>query len=107
MLLSATEGEDKPLKYPVMFRKADLVLLTKLDLLPHLGDDVSVVRPNERSNVMGAFETVSQFGRMLENLDAWLQAGTAYAQQKNFDPEILTKALLKGGTERFTATMTA
>ncbi len=35
--LSVTEGEDKPLKYPVMFRKADLVLLTKMDLLPYLG----------------------------------------------------------------------
>ena len=34
--LSVTEGEDKPLKYPVMFRKADLVLVTKIDLLPHL-----------------------------------------------------------------------
>jgi hydrogenase nickel incorporation protein HypB len=34
--LSITEGEDKPVKYPVMFRKADLVLLTKMDLLPHL-----------------------------------------------------------------------
>jgi hydrogenase nickel incorporation protein HypB len=34
--LSVTEGEDKPLKYPVMFRKADVVLLTKIDLLPHL-----------------------------------------------------------------------
>ena len=36
--LAVTEGEDKPLKYPVMFRKADLVLLTKVDLLPHLPD---------------------------------------------------------------------
>jgi hydrogenase nickel incorporation protein HypB len=34
--LSVTEGEDKPLKYPVMFRAADLVVLTKTDLLPHL-----------------------------------------------------------------------
>jgi hydrogenase nickel incorporation protein HypB len=34
--LSVTEGEDKPLKYPVMFHKADLVLITKIDLLPHL-----------------------------------------------------------------------
>jgi hydrogenase nickel incorporation protein HypB len=34
--LSVTEGEDKPLKYPVMFRAADLVLLTKTDLLAHL-----------------------------------------------------------------------
>lgn len=38
VVLAVTEGEDKPLKYPVMFRKADLVLLTKLDLLPHLPD---------------------------------------------------------------------
>jgi hydrogenase nickel incorporation protein HypB len=34
--LSVTEGEDKPLKYPVMFQKVDLVVLTKTDLLPHL-----------------------------------------------------------------------
>jgi hydrogenase nickel incorporation protein HypB len=34
--LAVTEGEDKPLKYPVMFRKADLVVLTKADLSPHL-----------------------------------------------------------------------
>ena len=34
--LSITEGEDKPLKYPVMFQRADLVLITKVDLLPHL-----------------------------------------------------------------------
>ena len=40
VLASTTEGEDKPLKYPVMFRHADLVVLTKTDLLPHL-DDVS------------------------------------------------------------------
>lgn len=36
VVLSVTEGEDKPVKYPVMFRKADLVLITKVDLLPHL-----------------------------------------------------------------------
>ncbi len=36
VVLSVTEGEDKPLKYPVMFKNCDLVLLTKVDLLPHL-----------------------------------------------------------------------
>jgi hydrogenase nickel incorporation protein HypB len=41
--LSVTEGEDKPLKYPVMFQKADLVLLTKVDLIPHLDFDVAAV----------------------------------------------------------------
>jgi hydrogenase nickel incorporation protein HypB len=42
--LAVTEGEDKPLKYPVMFHKADLVVLTKIDLLPHLpGVDVAAI----------------------------------------------------------------
>lgn len=36
VLFSVTEGEDKPLKYPHMFRRADVVLMTKTDLLPHL-----------------------------------------------------------------------
>lgn len=44
--LSVTEGEDKPLKYPVIFRKADLVLLTKIDLLPTLDVDVSAIERN-------------------------------------------------------------
>jgi hydrogenase nickel incorporation protein HypB len=40
VLLSVTEGEDKPLKYPDMFRRASLMLLGKIDLLPHLDFDV-------------------------------------------------------------------
>ncbi len=38
VVLAVTEGEDKPIKYPVMFHKADLVLISKVDLLPHLPD---------------------------------------------------------------------
>jgi len=40
VILSVTEGEDKPLKYPDMFAAADLLLLNKVDLLPHLACDV-------------------------------------------------------------------
>lgn len=40
MVYSVTEGEDKPFKYPVMFRAVDLVLLNKVDLAPHLDADV-------------------------------------------------------------------
>jgi hydrogenase nickel incorporation protein HypB len=40
MVASVTEGEDKPLKYPLMFRTADLVLINKVDLLPHLDYDL-------------------------------------------------------------------
>jgi len=43
VILSVTEGEDKPLKYPDMFRSADLMLLNKCDLLPHLSFDVDLV----------------------------------------------------------------
>lgn len=39
-LLSVTEGEDKPLKYPDMFKAADVLLLTKIDLLPYLHFDI-------------------------------------------------------------------
>ncbi|WP_204079522.1 hydrogenase nickel incorporation protein HypB [Mycobacterium riyadhense] len=41
MVYSITEGEDKPLKYPVMFRSVDVVLLNKIDLAPHLDTDVT------------------------------------------------------------------
>jgi hydrogenase nickel incorporation protein HypB len=41
-ILSVTEGEDKPLKYPDMFAAADIMLLTKIDLLRHLDFDVDV-----------------------------------------------------------------
>src|SRR3954463_13043851 len=40
MVCSVTEGEDKPLKYPLMFRTCDLVLVNKVDLLPHLDFDL-------------------------------------------------------------------
>jgi hydrogenase nickel incorporation protein HypB len=40
MVSSVTEGEDKPLKYPLMFRACELVVLNKIDLLPHLDFDV-------------------------------------------------------------------
>ena len=40
MVSSVTEGEDKPLKYPLMFRACELVLVNKIDLLPHLDFDV-------------------------------------------------------------------
>jgi hydrogenase nickel incorporation protein HypB len=40
MVYSITEGEEKPLKYPLMFRSADLVLVNKVDLLEHLDFDL-------------------------------------------------------------------
>ncbi|MBA3658796.1 MAG: hydrogenase nickel incorporation protein HypB [Gemmatimonadales bacterium] len=46
MVSSVTEGEDKPLKYPLMFRTCDLVLINKIDLLPHLDYDLDAFLHN-------------------------------------------------------------
>lgn len=43
MVTAVTEGEDKPLKYPLMFRTADLVLINKVDLVPHLDVDLETI----------------------------------------------------------------
>jgi hydrogenase nickel incorporation protein HypB len=48
VLLSVTEGEDKPLKYPLAFLEADLALITKTDLVPHLDVDLEALRRNVR-----------------------------------------------------------
>ncbi len=48
-LLSVTEGDDKPLKYPVMFREADCVLITKTDLLPYLPVEVERIETHIRA----------------------------------------------------------
>jgi len=47
-LLSITEGEDKPLKYPIMFREADCLLITKMDLAPHLEVNIETIVSNVR-----------------------------------------------------------
>ena len=46
VLLSVTEGEDKPLKYPSIFFKADLCVINKIDLLPHVPFELSVALEN-------------------------------------------------------------
>jgi hydrogenase nickel incorporation protein HypB len=46
MVCSITEGEDKPLKYPLMFRACELVIVNKIDLLPHLDVDLGALLAN-------------------------------------------------------------
>jgi hydrogenase nickel incorporation protein HypB len=70
--LSVTEGEDKPLKYPVMFRRADLVLLTKVDLLPALpGVDPGLIR-DALARVMPEPRLIELSAATGEGFDAWL-----------------------------------
>ena len=54
MVCSVTEGEDKPLKYPLMFRTCDLVVVNKIDLLPHLDFDVEELLANVEAVNPGA-----------------------------------------------------
>ena len=70
--LSVTEGEDKPLKYPVMFKKADLVLLTKVDLIPHLDFDLDAVE-DALSRVMPDAKLLKASAKTGEGIDAWLE----------------------------------
>jgi len=69
--LSVTEGEDKPLKYPVMFRKADLVLLTKVDLLPHLDLDVAALEAG-LARVMPRPRLLRLSAKTGEGIDDWV-----------------------------------
>jgi hydrogenase nickel incorporation protein HypB len=72
VVLAVTEGEDKPLKYPVMFHKADLVLISKIDLLPHL-PDISVDRiVDSLRHVMPDPRFIAVSARTGEGIDDWL-----------------------------------
>jgi len=71
--LSVTEGEDKPVKYPVMFRKADLVLVTKTDLLPHLPEVRLEVIADALSRVMPSPLFIPFSARTGAGLEAWLE----------------------------------
>jgi hydrogenase nickel incorporation protein HypB len=84
VVLSVTEGEDKPLKYPVMFRKADLVLLTKIDLLPHLEVDLDAVR-SALDRVMPDPHMIAVSARTGEGMDAWM--GWLEARRSRRQPE--------------------
>jgi len=70
-ILSVTEGEDKPLKYPDMFAAADLMLLNKTDLLPHLDFDVDLAIANAR-RVNPAIRVLRVSARSGEGMADWL-----------------------------------
>jgi hydrogenase nickel incorporation protein HypB len=74
MVYSLTEGEEKPLKYPVMFRSADLVLVNKIDLLPHLDVDLAAFYRNLRdvSPHTEVIETSTRTGAGIANWCAWI-----------------------------------
>jgi hydrogenase nickel incorporation protein HypB len=70
MVFSVTEGEEKPLKYPVMFRSAELVLVNKVDLLPHLDFELHRFVANLR-DVNPHAELLLLSARTGEGVEAW------------------------------------
>ncbi len=70
-ILSVTEGEDKPLKYPDMFHAASLMLLNKIDLLPHVRFDVEQCIEYAR-RVNPAIEVILLSAQSGEGMEAWL-----------------------------------
>jgi len=78
VLMSVTEGEDKPLKYPHMFRAASVLLLSKIDLLPHLDFDVTVCLAHARriNPALRVFEISAKTGEGLPALCEWLATET-------------------------------
>ncbi|MEW8077368.1 MAG: hydrogenase nickel incorporation protein HypB [Candidatus Thiodiazotropha endolucinida] len=84
-ILSVTEGEDKPIKYPDMFHAADLMLLNKIDLLPYLDFDVQrcieyAKRINPKIKVLQLSATT---GEGMQNWYQWIAASRQMAQVGN------------------------
>jgi hydrogenase nickel incorporation protein HypB len=86
MVCAVTEGEDKPLKYPLMFRTCELVVVNKIDLLPHLEFDLDrllynldAVNPGVRRMLVSARtgENVEEFREWLVGLPSRAGRGTA------------------------------
>jgi hydrogenase nickel incorporation protein HypB len=70
MVYAVTEGEEKPLKYPVMFRAADVVVVNKIDLLPHLDFDLPRFLAN-LADVNPKATVIQASSRTGEGVDAW------------------------------------
>ena len=75
MMLSVTEGEDKPLKYPLMFKESRVLLISKIDLLPHLRCDIEKIKEAARSinPDLIIFEISSYTGQGLDDWHSWVQ----------------------------------
>jgi hydrogenase nickel incorporation protein HypB len=82
MVSSVAEGEDKPLKYPLMFRACELVIVNKIDLLPHLDFDLDRYLHNLAA-VHPGVERLLVSAKTGEGIDAWrewlVRAGTREA----------------------------
>jgi hydrogenase nickel incorporation protein HypB len=83
VVLSTTEGDDKPLKYPAMFRNASVLIINKIDLLPYVNCNVEQMKHNARqiNPDLLIFETSATTGAGIAAFCEWIcnKAGCAHA----------------------------
>jgi hydrogenase nickel incorporation protein HypB len=86
VILSVTEGEDKPLKYPHMFRAAEVMILNKTDLLPHVDFDVTRVIANahEVNPDITVLQVSARSGEGLADWYGWLRREIGRARETAF-----------------------
>jgi len=80
-LISVTEGDDKPLKYPAMFRSADVMVINKMDLLPYTDFDIEKVIHSAMS-LNPEIEVLKTSCRTGEGLDEWSAFVTSFVREE-------------------------
>lgn len=85
VLLSVTEGEDKPLKYPGIFHRASLMILTKTDLLPHVDFNPDLALENARK-IHPEIDYIALSSRTGENFEKWLSWVNTLQQKMQRQP---------------------
>ncbi len=71
VVLSITEGEDKPLKYPLMFRECQICMVSKIDLMPYLDYDLSLLEANIQK-VNSQIEVIFNSAKTGEGMSTWV-----------------------------------
>ncbi len=105
-LLSATEGDDKPAKYPVMFRAADVLLITKTDLLPYLDDFDPQTAENHLRKLANPAPVIALSAKKSLELDHWLDwvRQEVMAQRQRLQQGYTTRPALQPDSPRLPIT---
>jgi len=84
MILSVPEGDDKPLKYPLMFEKSDALVISKTDALPYFDFDVETCqsRAKRLNPAIAVFPVSARTGEGMEALEDWLREKLAAWREK-------------------------
>jgi len=82
MLLSIPEGDDKPIKYPLMFHESSVLLINKIDLLPFIECDIAKIHQEVRK-INSRIEIFEVSGKTKQGLDAWFDWLKKKIKEKN------------------------